>query len=89
MGAISTILALVPKRLLFAASGLVAAFLALWVTYHLGASQGRQQGREAALEQSVETLRERKLTDEKVRDMDAADLCAALGGRLSDDGTCR
>lgn len=87
MGALTAILAFIPKRLVFAAVAALAGAAALWGVHHHGYSQGRQEGREAALRQSVETLRERNLTDEKVRDMDAAGLCAALGGRMS-DGQC-
>lgn len=50
---------------------------------------GVQSERRAALERSVDLLRERNATDETVRNMDTAELCAALGGRLSDDGTCQ
>lgn len=49
---------------------------------------GVQSERRAALERSVDLLRERNATDETIRNMDAASLCRALGGRLSDDGTC-
>jgi len=82
------LLGAVPRSVIFGAVGLVAGAAALWAVHHHGYSQGRQEGREAALRQSVETLRERKLTDEKVQDMDAAGLCAALGGRLL-DGQCQ
>lgn len=49
---------------------------------------GVQSERRAALERSVDLLRERNATDETVRDMDDAGLCRALGGRVSDDGAC-
>jgi hypothetical protein len=44
--------------------------------------------RSAALQRSVDLLRERNATDDQVRNMDDAALCAALGGRVSDNGTC-
>lgn len=56
--------------------------------YWLGHSNGVQQGREAVLERSVDILRERNATDEQIRTMDDAGLCLALGGRVSDDGSC-
>ena len=52
--------------------------------YRAGASAERR----AALERSIDLLRERNTTDETVRNLDDAALCAALGGRMSDDGTC-
>lgn len=50
---------------------------------------GVNSERRAALERSVDLLRERNATDETIRNMDDADLCRALGGRVSDDGTCQ
>jgi len=50
---------------------------------------GVNSERRAALERSVDLLRERNTTDETIRNMDDADLCRALGGRVSDDGTCQ
>lgn len=54
--------------------------------YWLGHSNGVQQGREAALERSVDILRERAKTDEQVRNLDDAGLCAALGGVWTEGG---
>ena len=50
---------------------------------------GANSERRAALERSVDLLRERNATDETIRNMDDADLCRALGGRVSNDGTCQ
>lgn len=55
--------------------------------YWLGHSNGVQKGREAALERSVDILRQRNQTDEQVREMGDAELCAAIGGVMR-DGTC-
>ncbi|WP_309084144.1 hypothetical protein [Chelativorans sp.] len=49
---------------------------------------GANDERRAALERSVDLLRERNSTDETIRNLDDAALCRALGGRMSDDGTC-
>lgn len=56
--------------------------------YWIGDANGFQRGREAALERSVDILRERAKTDEETRSLDDAGLCVALGGRVSDDGSC-
>ena len=63
------------------AGGLIASHV--WA-YRAGA----QSERRAALERSIDLLRERNTTDETIRNMDDAGLCAALGGRMSDEGTC-
>lgn len=79
----------IPRWLKIGAVATVAALLALWSAYHLGARDGRREGREAALAQSVTILKQKAKTDAEIRDMSDADLCRALGGRLSDDGTCQ
>lgn len=69
----------------------VAAGLALASAlgiYWLGHSNGVQKGREAALERSVDILRQRGQTDEQVRSLDDASLCAAIGGVYA-DGSCQ
>lgn len=48
--------------------------------YWMGDSNGFQRGREAALERSVDILRERGQTDDEIRSLDSGDLCRALGG---------
>lgn len=67
------------------------AFLALMAWTHHGAyERGRLDERAAALERSVEILRERTMTDETIRNMGDADLCRALGGEwVPDDDACR
>ncbi|WP_157014910.1 hypothetical protein [Mesorhizobium xinjiangense] len=57
-------------------------------THYAAYQRGAAAERTAALQKSVELLRERNATDEQIRDMDDRQLCVALGGRLSDDGTC-
>ncbi len=53
-----------------------------------GYQRGAAVERQAVLTRSLEVLRERTATDEKVRDMDDAGLCAALGG-VFEDGACQ
>ena len=48
--------------------------------YWLGDSNGFQRGREAALERSVDILRERAKTDDETRSLDDVALCRSLGG---------
>lgn len=64
----------------------VTAFLA-WTHYEMYET-GRAYERQAMLNRSVTILRERSKTDAAVSAMDDAELCRALGGRLSDGGTC-
>lgn len=49
---------------------------------------GRQVERSATLNRSVEILRERSVTDDEIRSLDSASLCAALGGVFA-DGACQ
>lgn len=63
---------------LLAAVGVAAGFVL--GTYAYGYQQGAASERQTILTRSVEVLRERSRADEEVRDMDAARLCAALGG---------
>lgn len=68
----------------------VVAVAGLLTFSHVKAYQaGAAAERQAALTRSVEVLRERTTTDDQIRDMDDAGLCAALGGRMSNDGTCQ
>ena len=63
----------------------VGLLMAAWLDgYRAGAASERQ----AILTRSVEVLRERNATDDQIRNMDDAGLCRALGGRVSDAGTC-
>ena len=64
----------------------VAASL-MGLSWFHGYQRGAASERQAILTRSVEVLRERNATDEKVRDMDDAGLCAALGG-VFEDGSC-
>lgn len=54
-----------------------------------GYQRGAASERAAILTRSVEVLRERNATDEKVRNMDDAGLCSALGGSVMPDGSCQ
>jgi hypothetical protein len=56
--------------------------------YAYAYERGAQSERREALERSIDLLRERHTTDETIRNMDDVALCAALGGRMSDAGTC-
>lgn len=70
--------------------GLVAGSAVIIGAYALGHSSGVQKGREAALERSVDILRQRNQTDEEIGRMDERELCHSLGGYwLSDTNTCR
>lgn len=68
--------------------GIVAA-LGLLTWSHLAAYRaGDAAARAEVLARSVEILRERNATDDEIRNMDAAALCAALGGVFA-DGACQ
>ena len=69
-------------------AGLVIVAGLIVAAWFDGHSYGRAAERQAILTRSVEVLRERSATDEKVRNMDAAGLCAALGG-VFEDGSCQ
>ena len=79
---------MIPRSIIFGAVGLVAGAALLAGVYAYGKSAGRQQGREAALRQSVIILKQKAKTDEEIRDMSDAQLCRSLGGELH-DGACR
>jgi len=69
--------------------GLAVALIAALAWSHTAAYRaGVNSERRAALERSIDLLRERNATDETIRNMDDVALCAALGGRMSDAGTC-
>lgn len=65
--------------------------LGLLTFSHIKAYQaGAAAERLTTLNRSVEVLRERNATDDQIRNLDDAGLCAALGGRfVPDDGTCQ
>lgn len=71
----------------YAVCGLIGAAFIGW-TYHEVYQAGRADERSAMLNRSVIILRERSKTDAAVSAMDDAGLCAALGGRMSDAGSC-
>ena len=81
---------MMPVRL-WAALGAVVAVFGLLTFSHVKAYQaGAAAERLTTLNRSVEVLRERNATDDQIRNLDDAGLCAALGGRLvPDDGTCQ
>lgn len=66
----------------------LAVLAALGWSHTAAYRAGAASERRAALERSVDLLRERNATDEKIRSMSDADLCHALGGRMQ-DGACR
>lgn len=68
---------------------LAVAFMLLSIAWIHGHQRGAVSERQAILTRSIEVLRERNATDEKVRNMDAAGLCAALGGSILPDGSCQ
>ena len=57
-------------------------------TYWYAYQQGRAAERLDALNRSIEILRERNVTDDEIREMDDAELCALLGGVYA-DGSCQ
>lgn len=69
------------------AIGLGGALMAgaFWYAYQMG----REAERLDALNRSIEILRERNVTDDEIAEMDDAELCALLGGRMQPDGTCQ
>jgi len=68
---------------------LAVAFMLLSIAWIHGYQRGAASERQAILTRSVEVLRQRSATDEKVRNMDDAGLCAALGGSILPDGSCQ
>lgn len=72
-----------------AASGLAFAVL-LGLSHTIAYRHGRAAERVAALERSMDLVRERGETNAEISAMDDAALCAELGGRwLPDDASCR
>lgn len=68
-----------------AALALVLAFAA---SHRWAYDTGRAAERGAALERSMELIRQRNETNAEINSMDDGELCAALGGRMSDAGLC-
>lgn len=69
------------------AGAVAGALLAAGPLYLIGKHDGRQAERAEILTRSVEILRERNATDDEIKGMDDAALCAALGGVFA-DGAC-
>ena len=70
--------------------GIGVTLIAALVWSHTAAYRaGIHSERREALERSIDLLRERSATDETIRNMDDAGLCAALGGDWMPDGTCQ
>lgn len=67
---------------------IVVALGLLTYSHGFAYQAGRQVEREALLTRSVEVLRERNATDDEIRNMDDAALCAALGGVFT-NGSCQ
>lgn len=70
------------------AGAVIGAAVAFTPAYLIGKSDGRASERAVILTRSVEVLRERNATDEKVRNMSPTDLCRSLGG-VFEDGSCQ
>ena len=70
------------------AGAVAGALLAAGPLYLIGKHDGRLAERAEILTRSVEILRERNATDDEVKGMDDAALCAALGGVFA-DGACQ
>lgn len=70
------------------AVALAAAFFMSGVAYVKGRSDGREIERTATLQNTIDQLQERDETDAEIRNMDLDELCALLGGRVSDSGEC-
>ena len=68
--------------------GIVAALALLTFSHRFAYQAGRTAERTAILNRSVEILRERNATDDEIRNLDDASLCAALGGVFA-DGSCQ
>ena len=72
-----------------AAGGLVGALLMFGVSALILQPQAYERGREAekaaALQRSMDLIRERNATDEQIGRMSDGELCAALGGRWVPD----
>lgn len=81
-------LAFVTSRAGAATVCIVVALGLLTYSHRFAYQAGRQVEREALLTRSVEVLRERNATDDEIRNMDDAALCAALGGVFT-DGSCQ
>lgn len=75
------------------ALGAAGILLAIGGAYEVGHWRGDSAGRSAeraeALQHSMDLIRDRSETNEKINDLDDAGLCAALGGRwVRDTASC-
>lgn len=75
------------------AGGLVGALLMFAVSSLILQPQAHERGREAeraaALERSMDLIRERSATNEQIGRMSDGELCSALGGRwVPDEAIC-
>lgn len=68
--------------------GIVAVAGLLTLSHIKAYQEGAASERQATLTRSVEVLRERTATDDQIRNLDDAGLCAALGGRML-NGSCQ
>lgn len=70
--------------------GAVLAILGGLLTSHYWAyNRGRENERAAALERSIELIKERSRINDEIGDLDDADLCRELGGQwLPDEARC-
>lgn len=72
----------------YAIAGAVVALAGALTWSHVAAYRsGAAKERAAMLERSVENLRERNATDERVENMDDGELCRAIGGVFT-NGKC-
>ena len=82
-------LALVNSRLGAGLAGVGIILVILSLSHVLAFRAGRAAERQAVLARSIDLLRERNAVDEKIRQLDAAGLCRALGGRwVPDEDAC-
>lgn len=79
--------ALIPAWLKAAALGLLLVAAAYWAGEWNGGRLERRAAETRSLQKTFDQLKQRSETNETVRNLSDADLCAAIGGRLS-DGVC-
>ena len=78
----------VPLWLKYGVLCALLVFGAYWAGEWNGARLERQAAETRTLQKTFDQLKERSRTNEEVRNLSDAALCAAIGGRLSDDGVC-
>jgi hypothetical protein len=67
------------------AGAIIAGAVAYGVGHWRGVDEGRALERAAALQRSMDLIKERNETNAKVNDLDDPGLCAALGGKWVPD----